>query len=79
MGRFKKLGYGKNASGALPTYAKAESLFVYTDATGPQLLTLTGAAVAILKPHMPKDAACVYDDAMSCYKITMTLELGDER
>ncbi len=49
---------------------KTKIVFIYTDASGPQLLTLTKAAMAMLKAYMPRYSACVYDDAMSCFKIT---------
>jgi len=57
---------------------KSKILFLHTGNDGPQVLTLTRSATAMLKPYMPSDTACVYDDAMSCYKITVTPEQGDE-
>lgn len=57
---------------------KSKILFIHTDEAGVQVLTLTRQATAMLKPYMPDDTACVYDDAMSCYKITVTPELQDE-
>lgn len=57
---------------------KSKVLFVHTDTQGPQVLTLTRQATAMLKPYMSDDTACVYDDAMSCYKITVAPDPGDE-
>lgn len=57
---------------------KSKMLIIHTDSNGPQVLTTTKAAIAMLKAYMPEDTACVYDDAMSCYKITVTPEAEDE-
>lgn len=56
-----------------------KSRIIFSISTGDKYSTLcyTRLSLLLLKNFMPEYAACIYDDNMSCYRITVSPDYGD--
>lgn len=57
---------------------KSKLLFLVSSDQGYTILCPTRVSIALLKPYMPSYAACIYDDGMSCYRITVSPDAGND-
>lgn len=56
---------------------KSRLLFIITTASRHTVLCHTRFSLMLLKNYMPNYAACIYDDNMSCYRITVSPDSDD--
>lgn len=64
------------ASWGFANLCKFKLLFLVSDCENQRVMCPTRTSLAILKGYMPEFAVCIYDDGMSCYRITVSPDFG---